>query len=143
MREYKGLKVPCEPKKEWDWMLSFNSICNEALPVEKDLIAYMQCTGDCAHCIYSYKHPREREQFYEETFKVPEKESFMEVFVRKAVKRNLPDLNMDTIPVEFVPKEKLSEGTLIGKWYNCIALVETDKGLVIRGTDSWIKKEEK
>ena len=69
--------------------------------------------------------------------------TFMESFVRKALKRNLPDLNTDTIPVEFVPKETLSEGTLIGKWYNCIALVETDKGLVIRGTDSWTKKEEK
>lgn len=136
MMEYKGLKVPIEPKKEWEWMLSFNSICTEDL-----LLEHMRCTGDCAHCIYSRKHPRERKQFYEETFKSSEKEnkeeSFMEAFVRKAVKKNLPDLSTDTIPVEFVPKEKLSEGTLIGKWYNCIALVETDKGLVIRGTNSW------
>lgn len=64
---------------------------------------------------------------------------FMEAFARMAVQKNLPDLDTKDIPVEFVPKENLCEGTLIGKWYNCIALVETPKGLVIRGTDNWKK----
>ena len=63
MREWRGLKVPCEPKKEWKE--AHKNTCCEA-PFGT------LCVGiDCKDCIYSFLNRTEREQFYKECF--PEK----------------------------------------------------------------------
>lgn len=72
MREWRGLKVPCEPEKEWKEDRK-NTWCGAPLGT--------LCVGiDCKDCIYSFLNLTEREQFYKECFsknpkKLPKRDS--------------------------------------------------------------------
>lgn len=72
MREWKGLKVPAEPEKEWKEDQK-NTCCGAPFGT--------LCVGiDCEDCIYSSLNLTEREQFYKECFqknpkKLPKRDS--------------------------------------------------------------------
>lgn len=60
----------------------------------------------------------------------------MKALCRKVVQIYTGDLFAVSYPVEFVPKKELTRGRLIGgPWLNCVALVETPNGPLIRGTN--------
>ena len=55
---------------------------------------------------------------------------------RKITRMYTGDLFAMEYPVEFVSKADLTKGKLLGgPWFNCVALVETPKGPLIRGTN--------
>lgn len=83
MREYKGLFVPCKPKKSWTWMLTDTycrcpSTCN--------------CVGlACTDCIYGMENSHDRQQFYKETFKDKQEETKMKKATKKGTVMKLPN----------------------------------------------------
>lgn len=89
MREWKGLKVPVEPKKEWKEDQK-NTCCVAPLGT--------LCVGiDCEECIYSFLNSTELEQFYKESFpekpkKLPKRDSNGR-FCKKAA--TLPKLTVE------------------------------------------------
>lgn len=70
MKKYKGLKVPCKPKKNWKyWMLHRFYSCRTA-----DTAHCIRKGVDCEECIYdNIDNGEQRAQFYKDTFGEPKK----------------------------------------------------------------------
>lgn len=88
MREYKGLFIPCEPKKEWEWMLTDGG-CGSTYALYWE---GLDCEGlDCEVCIYSRKNSNLRKLFYKETFENKKKETKMKKATKKGTVMELPN----------------------------------------------------
>ena len=64
MESYKGLKIPVQPRKEWDWMKK-----DRDCQVLDILNSSVKCRWiACEDCVYSKRNKQTRKEFYEETF---------------------------------------------------------------------------
>ena len=76
MEKYKGLKIPVQPRKEWDWMKE-----DQDCQVLNILNSSVKCRWiACEDCIYTKRHMQTRKEFYEETFEAGLSKLTAEVF---------------------------------------------------------------